>query len=375
MPIIAGDAMQPGSLLQPGEDTVNHSITILLPDGQRILYECFTAEDCARGFRVPSLYRTPAPFAVDMLARIQAVLAREPTDTSTESSAQKEPGLPRDEVVAVLDSGNRVHVAGLAAHLPNGRYTYDLRPLDGKHTRQFRLLIEKRAPSITLSLPSSGLYIVTIADDLNTPRIDLFIAAVEPAQAASFSKSFSRAKVLMKDWNGDYAGWPIHDFQRAYLRSLMLDAKPLSTRRKADATGKIASNAAGSPGGNTAETSVGGNEAKGAVAPARISPLDMAACDPPPVDETRRDVVAAEPMFFPRPGLFNGDTAVTLRCDTPGATMHYTVDGSQPVASSPVYGAPIMVKGTELTIKSFASAAGRKDSAVVTGIFRIRQWP
>jgi hypothetical protein len=31
-----------------------------------------------------------------------------------------------------------------------------------------------------------------------------------------------------------------------------------------------------------------------------------------------------------------------------------------------------MVTGTELTIKAFGSSAGRKDSAVVTGIFRIR---
>jgi hypothetical protein len=30
-----------------------------------------------------------------------------------------------------------------------------------------------------------------------------------------------------------------------------------------------------------------------------------------------------------------------------------------------------MVKGTGLTIKSFASTPGRKDSAVVTGIYRI----
>jgi hypothetical protein len=51
--------------------------------------------------------------------------------------------------------------------------------------------------------------------------------------------------------------------------------------------------------------------------------------------------------------------------------MHYTVDGSQPVSESAVYHAPIMVKGTELTIKAFASAKGKKDSPVVTGIFRI----
>ena len=82
--------------------------------------------------------------------------------------------------------------------------------------------------------------------------------------------------------------------------------------------------------------------------------------------------VAGEPHFFPEPGVFAKDTVVTLRSDTPGAVIHYTFDGSQPVASSPVYEAPISVKGTELTIKAFASVPGRKDSAVVTGIYRIR---
>jgi hypothetical protein len=48
-------------------------------------------------------------------------------------------------------------------------------------------------------------------------------------------------------------------------------------------------------------------------------------------------------------------------------------NGSQPLKSSPIYGAPIMVKGTALTIKAFASAPGKKDSPVVTGIFRIAE--
>jgi hypothetical protein len=342
-PILTGDAIWPGSLLQPrslpqpGVGAANHSITILLPDGQRILYECFTAEDCARGFRVPSLYRAPEPLAVDMLARIRAVLVRENHDSSLGS----EPPLPRDEVVATLGSGNRVQIAGLAAHLSNGRYTYDLRPLDRAYPPQFHRVLEKSAPSITVALPSSGLYVLTIADDLNTPRIGLFIAAVRPAQAASVEKSFGDAKALMKEWIGNYSGWPIHEFQWAYLESLMLGPKLLSTGGQADAVAKTASNA-GAPGGDTA-------------------------------DDKHRVGVTAEPTFSPRPGLFDGDTAVTLRCDTPGATMRYTVDGSQPLTSSPVYRAPIMVKGTELTIKSFASVTGRKDSAVVTGIFRIQE--
>jgi hypothetical protein len=86
-----------------------------------------------------------------------------------------------------------------------------------------------------------------------------------------------------------------------------------------------------------------------------------------------RSGVSAEPAFSPRPGLLNGDTAISVRCSTPGATMHFTVDGSQPVDSSPVYHGPIMVRGTELTIKAFARAPGKKDSPVVTGTFRIKE--
>jgi Chitobiase/beta-hexosaminidase C-terminal domain len=338
-PILLGSAIEPGSLLRPGQDTINHSITILLPDGQRILYECFTVEDCARGFRVPSLYRRPDPFAVDMVARIHAVLLRgNDTDgLAIKSSLGQDSNLPRDEIVAVLDSSERVKIAGLAGNLSNGRYTYDVQPLDRAYQSHFHLAVEKSAAYIAVELPSLGVYVLTISDELNTPRINLFIAAVSLAQAASITNSFSAAKTQMKEWNREGEGWPIHDFLRAYLESLMLGAMPSTTGEQASAAKKIASNA---------ETA-GSAESEAAV--------------------------TAEPTFSPKPGVSDGDTAVTLRCETPGAILYYTVDGSQPVANSPVYDAPIMVIGTELTIKSFASVAGKKDSAVVTGVFRIRQ--
>jgi hypothetical protein len=82
--------------------------------------------------------------------------------------------------------------------------------------------------------------------------------------------------------------------------------------------------------------------------------------------------LSGEPTFSPKAGYLRGDTEVTLRCDTPGATIHYTVDSSQPTADSPVYAAPISVKGAGLTIKAFSSMPGRRDSPVVTGIYRIR---
>jgi Fn3 associated len=338
-PILIGSAIESGSLLRPGQGMINHSITVLLPDGQRILYECFTVEDCARGFRVPPLYRRPDPFSVDMVARIHAVLLRENNSDglAIKSSIGQDCPLPRDEVVAVLDSSKRVKIAGLAGNLSDGRYTYDVQPLDRTYPPRFHLAVEKIAPYITVALPSSGVFVLTISDELNTPRINLFIAAVSPAQSASITKSFSEAKALMKEWNREGQGWPIHDFLRAYLESLMLGAKPLSARPQVNAAVKNASKAEATH------------------------------------NASHEAAVTAEPTFSPKPGILDGDTGVKLRCETPGAILHYSVDGSQPVANSPVYNAPIMVKGTELTIKSFASAAGKKDSAVVTGAFRIRQ--
>jgi hypothetical protein len=224
-PIRAGDAIQPASLLQP-DAAGDHSVTILLPDGQRVLYECFTVADCARGFRVPSLISKPDAFAVQMLARIRTVLSRRDQGVSNGHTAEATTQPSRDEAVAVLEAANRVHVAGLLAQLPTGRYAYELHPLNHAYPPQFRLGLEKTAPSVELSLPASGLYEVTITDALDTPRIDLFLAAIKPAQSADFA-SFQHAKAVMAKWNGDYAGWPIHDFLRAYLEFLMQSATPL----------------------------------------------------------------------------------------------------------------------------------------------------
>jgi len=52
------------------------------------------------------------------------------------------------------------------------------------------------------------------------PRVDLLLAAIHPAQSARFA-SFRHARATMEAWNDDYAGWPIDDFLRAYLESLM----------------------------------------------------------------------------------------------------------------------------------------------------------
>jgi hypothetical protein len=223
-PVRTGDAIAPASLLQPSDTAGDHSITVLLPDGQRVLYECFTVADCVRGFRVPSLIHTPDAFAIGMLARIGNVLSNKRATELNGQHAGHATQTSRQEAIEVLDVANHVHVAGLIGSLPNGRYTYDLRPLDSTYPPQFHVALEKKAPSIELALPAAGLYHITITDALSAPRVDLLLAAIQPAQSAHF-QSFNRARERMEKWNDDYAGWPIDDFLRAYLEALMQSAK------------------------------------------------------------------------------------------------------------------------------------------------------
>lgn len=227
LPIENGDAVQPASLLSPGGGTGSHSITVLLPDGQRVLYECFAAADCARGFRVPALTRRPDPFALHMIARVRAALLANRNRKEDSSAADRALQAARDEAVAVIDPAHRVHLSGLIADLSPGQYTFDLRPLDAAHPAQYQQPLQKTSAAVNLRVPASGLYVLTIADALHSPRINLFFAAIEPAQSARFA-SFDRARELLEDWNSDYGGWPVDDFLRAYLQSLAQMMAPAS---------------------------------------------------------------------------------------------------------------------------------------------------
>ena len=337
-PLLGGDSITPGSLLQPGNDSSAHLIVILLPDSQRIFYQCFAAADCARSFRVPPLYRTPDPFAAEMVARVQAVLAIERPDSSLVSKAERDARLPRDEETAVLDADNRVQIGGLASALPDGRYTCDILPLDDTHPPQLGVPVDKRDHAIAVSLPFPGLYILNLFDAGKTPRINMFVAALKPEQAAAVTSSFNQASALIKDWNEDSAGWPTHAFRRAYLESLVKDIKPQNQTVHSIETSGVSARANSGGLGDTA-----------------------------PVQTD----TAAEPSFSPKPGVFSKGIEVTLQSDNSEATIHYTTNDSQPLESSPVYHAPIVVKGSTLVIKAYAKSQGKRDSPVVTGIFRI----
>lgn len=88
----------------------------------------------------------------------------------------------------------------------------------------------------------------------------------------------------------------------------------------------------------------------------------------PPVPET--ETVCA-PVFSPAPGTYTGTQNVTISCDTAGASIRYTTDGSTPTTSSALYSGAIEVSAS-CTIKAQAFKSGMNDSSVASAAFTIR---
>lgn len=79
---------------------------------------------------------------------------------------------------------------------------------------------------------------------------------------------------------------------------------------------------------------------------------------------------AAVPIFSPPSGIYGTTQTISITCATPGAVIHFTTDGSDPTASSPVYAGPITVAATT-TLKAFATAPDMLDSAIATAAITI----
>ncbi|MGD0978849.1 MAG: chitobiase/beta-hexosaminidase C-terminal domain-containing protein [Candidatus Bathyarchaeia archaeon] len=82
-------------------------------------------------------------------------------------------------------------------------------------------------------------------------------------------------------------------------------------------------------------------------------------------------VKVATPTFSPPAGTYSSAQSVTVRCDTSGATIGYTTDGSEPSSASTVYSGPILVDSGTLTVKAEAFKSGMTDSDTATATYTI----
>jgi len=73
----------------------------------------------------------------------------------------------------------------------------------------------------------------------------------------------------------------------------------------------------------------------------------------------------ATPTFTPAAGMYISAQIVTLECATEGATIYYTLDGTEPTTESTVYTEGFTVSLTT-TVKAFAVKEGMNNSAIAT---------
>ncbi len=81
--------------------------------------------------------------------------------------------------------------------------------------------------------------------------------------------------------------------------------------------------------------------------------------------------VCLTPTFSVDEGTYTSSQSVTLSCATPGATIHYTTDGTTPDGSSPTYSSAIAVASTT-TIKAIAVKDGLVNSPVASATYTIQ---
>ena len=78
----------------------------------------------------------------------------------------------------------------------------------------------------------------------------------------------------------------------------------------------------------------------------------------------------ATPEFDPAAGAVASGTTVSISCATSGATIHYTLDGTDPTSSSATYSTPISITAAT-TIKAIAVKSGMADSEIASAAYTI----
>src|SRR5262249_51838391 len=74
-------------------------------------------------------------------------------------------------------------------------------------------------------------------------------------------------------------------------------------------------------------------------------------------------------------GTYTSAQTVTISDATPGATIHYTTDGSTPSGTAgTLYAGPVTIS-TTATLRAVASAAGLADSPVTSDLYTINTGP
>ena len=195
---------------------------VLMPDGQRLLFQCFDVSSCARGFRVPALLEVPSDPDGGLFETLRDAANRHRYfEGSTRAAAAAKSAELQEEAVIMINSRSTLDLTPYVAKLPRGPYSWsfqrvgpsvsiDLRTFDQDLTYQRAIF----------PIVGPGLYEIRIIDPLHYSREDLYVLAVSSDSSAVSNSSFLDAKRCLSSWDEIAAGWPVHELLRLDLEAL-----------------------------------------------------------------------------------------------------------------------------------------------------------
>jgi hypothetical protein len=218
-----GEAIPPGGLLTAGAEGPPHSIVILLPDGRRMLCECYEAKLCSQGFRVPAITPQPQLAVWEMFVAVRNVLLLRPAtaETAFPTLAGRESMAVNSEMVVAVSPRGEISIAPALRALPSGQYTLRVSQ-DGQSTVPTAPAVQpldwsaaQKVAQVRVGGP--GLYRIRLSDQAYSQRFDIEVLATSPASLAAETAGLKMARETTLKWT--HEGWPLHDFLRVYLES------------------------------------------------------------------------------------------------------------------------------------------------------------
>jgi hypothetical protein len=221
-----GEAIPPGGLITAGAEGPVHSIVILLPDGQRMLCECYEAKTCSQGFRVPAITPQPQPAVWEMFVAVRNVLLLRPVtaETAFPIPTGREEMAVNSELVAAVSPQGEISIAPALRVLPSGQYSLRV-SADGQSTaaappsvRPLDWAAAQKVAQVRVGGP--GLYRIRVSDQASVPRFEIEVLAASPSSLAAETAGLKMARETILQWT--HKGWSLHGFLRVYLESRLI---------------------------------------------------------------------------------------------------------------------------------------------------------
>lgn len=221
-----GEAIPPRGLITAGTQSAPHSMTILLPDGQRLLCECYQQEACSQGFRIPAITPLPTAAVWAMFVQVRNVLLLRPASAETPVPTLTGPAAMAGnvEMVAAINAAGEVSIAPALRVLPSGQYSLNI-VRDGSQadasirptTQPLMWTVGQKTAAVRVGEP--GLYRIRVNDRTYVPRMEIEVLSASATSSATEAAGLKAARETILGWNQTHGGWSLHDFLRVYLQA------------------------------------------------------------------------------------------------------------------------------------------------------------